>query len=228
MKITLSATVYFFLIALCCGTALAQEVSTYEGTITTTFNNQAIPAQDTKVIIGGRLEDMSGASNPSCGGSLSHESNRFNLKVETPVSNPTDPFVSILTRPGEIQIKSAAPQVGSTSGTVLQYWCICDFTNRANCGACYPDETETLPQPTPFPLDAIRGCLLDTHETATNPPNLLAVPISGGFFTPMVIQKSATLTGTIYDPKTTPRLELSIKGTTVGGSFTSEIKAKLK
>jgi hypothetical protein len=214
MKISVSATVCFFLLALFYGTTQAQEIGTYNGTVTTTFNNQIIPAQETIVIVGDRLVDASGASNPSCGGSFPTESNRFNLKVVPSFA---------LTRPGEIQIDSAARLGGPTSNTVLQYWCICDSTNQKNCGACYPNEN--LPPPIPFPPDAIRGCLVEIHETATNPPNLLAVPIKGGFITPMVIQKSATLTGTIDDSQTTPRLELNIKGTTVGGSFISEIVA---
>jgi hypothetical protein len=214
MKISLSATACFFLLALCCETTLAQDLlGTYKGRISTAFNDQIIPAQETKVILGDRLVDASGASNPSCG-SFPPESNRFNLKVEP---------VFLLRRAGEIQfVSAAAPLVGSTSGTVLQYWCICDSTTQANCGACYPDDN--LPPPTPFPPDAIRGCLVDTHETETNPPNLLAVSKSG-FVAPMIIQKKAILTGTIVESLTLPRLELNIKGTTVfGDSFTSEVK----
>ncbi len=210
MKISVSAMMCFLLLAVCCGTTLAQNLGTYRGIVTTTFNNQSIPAQETTVTLDTPLQDTSGTDNPC--GSSSPESNPFNLKVEPSF---------LLGRPGEIQIDSAATLVRPTSSTVLQYWCICNYTRQEKCEACYPDEN--MPPRLPFPPGAIRGCLVETHENVANLPNLLIAPQSGGFVTPVVIQKSAILTGTIDEGK--QLLMLTIKGMTVlGDDFTTVIK----
>ncbi len=209
MNISVSAMTCFLLLALFCGTTLAQEnLGTYVGKINTTIIDfSPIPARETIVIFSNPLQDPGGFSPP--------ESNPFNLRV---VSK------NRLKTPGEIEIDSAEGALESTSSAVRQYWWICDVNTQMNCEACYPNEN--LPPPIPFPLDAIRGCLVETHETVASGrfPNLLAITLAPSFVAPTAIQKGATLTGTIDEDKNC--LKLTIKGMMVSElSFESKIDA---